>query len=97
PFITYAEDDAPTFDVTASNAQDSIFGGVGVDIPLRTGGRASVDLTQSWRETANPFVTLPVSYANALRFSLSHPLLRNAGRRVNTHSIRIAQIDEQIS
>lgn len=97
PSFSYSEDDAPTFDVTASNAQDSIFGSLGVEIPLRTGGRARVDLTQSWRETANPFVTLPTSYSNALRFSLSQPLLRNAGRRANTHSIRIAQIDEQIS
>lgn len=98
PTIAVREDDSPTLDVTAPNQRDSLFFGAGVDIPLRTGGRVSVDMTEYVQEiNNNPFVTLPTSYAPGVTFSISHPLLRNAGREVNTHSIRIAAYQEQIS
>lgn len=69
---------------------------VGVNIPLRTGGSARVSLPFSELETNNPFALLNPSYDTALRFSISQPLLRNAGVNVNTHFIRVAQYQEQI-
>ncbi len=97
PNAQFREDDSPTFNTTSTNQQDSVGFGAAVDIPLRTGGRASVDFSQDKRETNNPFVTLNTSYSSAVTFSLSHPLLRNAGHTVNSHSIRIAAQDEQIA
>lgn len=69
----------------------------GVRIPLRTGGTATVGLPVSKSETDNSFSFLNPSYASDLNFSISHPLLRNAGRTVNTTAIRIANYNRQVS
>ena len=97
PRAGYRETDNPTFDTTASNQQDSVFAGAGVDIPLRTGGRVSVDLFESRSETNNPFFTLNTAYNADFTVSVSQPLLRNAGRRVNTYAIRVAAYQDQIT
>jgi len=97
PRAGYRENDDPTFDVTANNQQDSAFIGAGVDIPLRTGGRVSVDLLESRSETSNPFFTLNTAYNSDLTVSISQPLLRNAGRRATTYPIRIAAYQDQIT
>ncbi|MBC7772184.1 MAG: TolC family protein [Pyrinomonadaceae bacterium] len=97
PGVRYREDDSPTLNTTSSNQQNSLDFSAGVDIPLRSGGRVSVDFNEGMRETNNPFVTLNSSYTSGLAFSVSQPLLRNAGRRANTHSIRIAANDQQIA
>jgi len=97
PRAGYRENDSPTFDVTASNQQDSVFAGAGVDIPLRTGGRVSVDLLESRSETSNPFFTLNTAYNADLTVSVSQPLLRGAGRRANTYTIRVAAYQDQIT
>lgn len=95
PRAGYVETDSPTLDRTAANQQDSWQGGAGVSVPLRTGGRASVDFTQGFNETDNPFFTLNSSHSNDLTLRLSQPLLRGAGRRANTYSIRIAEFNRQ--
>jgi outer membrane protein len=69
----------------------------GVRIPMRTGGNVTVSLPVSKSETDNQFSTLNPAYTSDLQFSISHDLLRNAGRRVNTASIRIAQYNQQAS
>lgn len=97
PSIGYRENDSPTLDVTATNQQDTVFGGAGVDIPLRSGGRVSVDLFESRSETNNPFYTLNTAYNADFTVSVSQPLLRGAGRRVNTYSIRVASYQDQIT
>ncbi len=83
---------------TLSNAQED-FGSVepGVTIPMRTGGSASVSLPISRVETNNSFSTLNPAYTSDLAFSISHPLLRNAGREVNATPITIASYNHQIS
>lgn len=96
PSIGYAENDAPTLDRTASNQQNTGRAGLGVSVPLRTGGRASIDYTQGFNETDNPFFTLNSSHNNAVELALQQPLLRGAGRRVNTYPIRIAEYNRQI-
>ena len=69
----------------------------GVRIPLRTGGQITFDAPLSRIDTNNQFSTLNPAYDADGRFSISQPLLRNAGRRVNTHAIRVASISQQIS
>ncbi len=70
-------------DVTSANA--------GLEIPLVTGGQFDIDmpllLTQADSEDD--------TYDVAMEFSISHPLLRNAGTQVNTASIRIAGLDRR--
>ena len=68
---------------------------LGVNIPLRTGGTARVNLPFSRTETNNPFSLLNPAHESDLRFSLSQPILRNAGVNTNTHFIRIAEYQEQ--
>lgn len=97
PGVRYREDDSPTLNTTSSNQQNSLDFSAGVDIPLRSGGRVSVDFDEGMRDTNNPFVTLQSSYTSGVSFSVSQPLLRNAGRRANTYSIRIAANQQQIS
>lgn len=70
--------------------------GAGVSIPLRTGGRASVDLTQDYREGNSAFSDTP-AWGSSLAFSITQPLLRGAGREVNVAPITIAAYREQIS
>lgn len=96
PRAGYSETDAPTLDRTATNQQDSWQGGAGVSVPLRQGGRVSVDFTEGFNETNNPFFTLNSSHSNDLTFRLQQNLLRGAGRRVNTYSIRVAEYNRQL-
>ncbi len=97
PFLDYRNTNNPTLDVTAANKQRSTTIGAGVDVPLRSGGRASVNYALSRSETDNPFFTFPESYNSNVEFSLSQPLLRGAGRRASTYSIRIAGLDLSIA
>jgi outer membrane protein TolC len=97
PFVSTAEVSQPTLDTTAANQQKRVAYGGEVDVPLRTGGRASVNFTETRSQTNNPFYAFNTAYDSSLTFSLSQPLLRNAGRRVNTHSIRIAALNRDIS
>lgn len=69
----------------------------GIRIPLRTGGELNVTLPISRFETDNSFSLLNPSYTSDLNFSLSHNLLRGAGRRAATHSIRVAEYNRQVS
>jgi len=69
----------------------------GVSIPMRTGGEVAVNLPVSRTSTNNQFSTLNPAYESDLRFSISHPLLRNAGVRPNTHGIRVARWQAEIS
>ncbi len=69
----------------------------GVTIPLRTGGDFTITTPVSRFETNNAFSTLNPAITADLELSLSHNLLRGAGRRVAVHSIRLAEYDRQIS
>lgn len=97
PFVRHNDSNSPTLDTTAANVQRSTNYGVGVDIPLRSGGRASVDIAANRTVTDNPFFAINDAYSSAATFSISQPLLRDAGRRVNSHSIRIASYNRDIS
>lgn len=96
-FLRYRNLDQPTVDVTSPIQEQGIEAGAGVDIPLRTGGRLSVDYTTDKTDAANSFLLAPTTYGSALTFSISQPLLRGAGRDVATASIKVAAYDEQIA
>lgn len=93
----WQETDSPTASSLVSAQQQFQSIEPGVRIPLRTGGTALVSLPVSRTETDNQFSFLNPSYRSDLDFSISHPLLRNAGREVNTTGIRIASYNRSIS
>lgn len=66
---------------------------MGVKMPMQTGGTLDFNLAdyRTHNLAINPF------YESGFNFSISQPLLKNAGQRVNTHSIRLARYDKQIT
>jgi len=77
----------------------------GVQIPLRTGGTITVDLPVSRSEDRDyhrrasrddPEV-IDALYTGGLSFSISQPLLRDAGVRANTHAIRVSKYERDIT
>jgi outer membrane protein len=70
---------------------------LGVQVPMRTGGTVTFDLADSRTENLNMEAPFNPSFENNASVSVSHPLLRNAGRRVNEYSIRIAAYNRDIS
>jgi outer membrane protein len=87
--------DSPTTVETEGSRSTVDSYNLGVNVPLRTGGSVNVNFPLSDIETNNPFSALNPAYTSDLRFSISQPLLRNAGVNVNTHSIRVAQYQEK--
>lgn len=76
--------------------REKLESGVGLRIPLPTGGR--VGLRQSFEIDDKSAVGVSSTEDRAAtRFSISQPLLRGAGVRVNTASIRIARLDRGTS
>ena len=68
----------------------------GVQVPLQTGGIVKFDLADNRTESNfDPF--FPISYTATSSFSISQPLLQGAGKRANTHSIRIVEYERQIT
>lgn len=67
----------------------------GIKIPLRTGG--TVTLSSPLENKVGRGLFNSDEYRSALTFSISQPLLRNAGRDVNEASIRIAEYSERTS
>lgn len=65
----------------------------GIRIPLRTGG--TVTLSSPLENKVSRGLFDSDEYRSALTFSISQPLLRNAGRDVNEASIRIAEYSER--
>jgi outer membrane protein len=86
--------DKQTVKLTRQNQQyDSIDGEVGIAVPLRTGGVVNISSPFENKDKSNPFGSN--EYRSGLRFSVSQPLLRNAGVAVNEASIEIASYDQQ--
>lgn len=92
----YQKTDSPTS--SELNSAQAEFGSLepGVSIPLLTGGTAGLGFPMTRSDSDNAFNTLNPAYTSDLRFSLSQPLLQNAGRRTATYGIRIASYQSQI-
>lgn len=66
----------------------------GIVIPLRTGGKITLSSPLNYKET-DRFVPSE-QYLGALRFSMSQPLLRDAGIDTNVAGIRIARYEQSM-
>ena len=71
----------------------SIEGDVGIAIPLRTGGTIKIAAPFENFDKTGDFDSN--EYRTGLKFSISQPLLRDAGFDVNEASINIASVNEQ--
>lgn len=87
--------DQPTASTLTAAQSESGFVEPGVTIPTRTGGNVKVTLPMQQYQDNNSFSTLNPSYSSDVQFSISHELLRGAGRRANTASLRIAGYNQQ--
>lgn len=76
---------------------ESVVTNLGVQVPLRTGGNVSFSLADSRTENLTSDGPFNPSYRNQFAISVSQPLLQNAGRWTNTHSIRVAAYNHQIT
>jgi len=95
--LNWSKTDSPTSSTLSGSSTESVTTDFGVRVPLRTGGTLTFDLPFSSFETDNSFSTLNPAYTSDLSVSLSQPLLRGAGVRTNTYSIRIATYQSQMS
>jgi outer membrane protein len=97
--LIYSKTDTPvasTIDIGGSSVEASYID-LGVDIPLRTGGTLSFDMVDRGTNSDSIYSVFNPSYENDFSASISQPLLRNAGIRTNTNSIRVAQYNRSIS
>ena len=85
-----------TLDISGSNL-DYSYSGLGVNVPLRTGGTVTFDIADNRTKTDSIYSIFNPSYNSDMSLSLSQPLLRNAGHRANTYGIRIAEYEKQIT
>ena len=85
-----------TLDIAGSNV-DYSYSGLGVRVPLRTGGTVNFDLADNRSKTDSIWAIFNPSYSSDMSLSLTQPLLRNAGHRANTYGIRIAEYERQIT
>ena len=69
----------------------------GVAIPLATGGEITLGASADQSASGLDFGDPGEDWLSALSFSMSQPLLRGAGVRANTHSIRVADWQGQIA
>jgi outer membrane protein len=86
----------PTRDVAGSSTENYRTN-LGVSIPLRTGGTIDFNLNDNQTETNSFFATFNPYYDPDFSASISQPFLRDAGNRANTHAIRIAEYNRQIT
>jgi len=104
--LTYSDIDTPSVVVQQAQKYKNETADLGVQVPLQTGGTVSFDLADTRTET--PFTVQDpitgriisssvVTYTPSATFSISQPLLRGAGKRVNTYSIRILEYQRQIT
>jgi outer membrane protein len=92
----YSKTDSPTYTALEGSKQDTTYFDLGVNLPLRTGGEIKVDFLDYKRKTNNLFSFLNPSNTSQFTASISQPLLRGAGKRVNTYAIRAAEYNRQI-
>ncbi|CAE7262729.1 tolC [Symbiodinium necroappetens] len=92
----FTNTDQPTATTLSGNQVEFQGADLGLRIPLRTGGVVDVSIPFSRTETDNIF-TNPTSTETDVSVSIVQPLLRNAGRRTNTHALRIQSLEAQIT
>ena len=97
--LIFSKTDTPSateLDVISGSQVDYFRTGLGVQVPLRTGGTVTFDLADNRIKTDAPATFNPF-FTSDLSVSIIQPLLRGAGNRANTHAIRIAEYERQIT
>ncbi|MBN2420438.1 MAG: TolC family protein [Deltaproteobacteria bacterium] len=94
--IEYNNTDMPQASLLDGTGINQHIADIGVDIPLRTGGSLRFNIIDSRKKESSVWSLLNPSYYSSPRISISQPLLRNAGKNVNTYRIRMAQYNSQI-
>ncbi|HUS71694.1 MAG TPA: TolC family protein [Sedimentisphaerales bacterium] len=98
---SYTKTDTPVSTILAGSQVDYASTNLGVQVPLRTGGTLTFDIADRRVRTNAEFSAfseaLNPEYSSDFSISISQPLLRNAGNRTNTHAIRIAEYERQIT
>jgi len=84
-------------DLAEGNAIASDSGDMGVRFPLATGGEMTVGGLFNRTDPTVPGINNSDVWQGGMQFSISQPLLRNAGIETNTASIRIARLQSQIA
>jgi len=97
--LSYSKTDTPTSTQLTGSQVDSSNVNLGVEVPSRTGGTVTFNMTdrRAKQNAEYAYSTFNPSYSSDLSVSISQPLLKNAGKRTNTHAIRIARYDQQIT
>jgi outer membrane protein len=98
--VNYMKTDTPTasfLDEISGSQRDYFGSNLGVQVPLRTGGTVEFNLTGNRTKTGSAYSVFDPYYEADTSVSISHPLLRNAGKRANTYAIRIAEYERQIT
>jgi outer membrane protein TolC len=104
--LTYANIDQPSVIVEQAQQYKSQTADLGVQVPLQTGGTVKFDLADNRTNiTGNIFDQngrsvgkySSITYTPMTTFSISQPLLRGAGKRVNTYSIRVLEYQRHIT
>jgi outer membrane protein TolC len=93
----FIDADGATALATESNQAKISSVSPGIRVPLRTGGSAEIRAPFTRSRTDNRFALLNPSYTTDLEFSLSHNLLRGAGRKANAYALRVADLGRQQS
>jgi len=95
--FSYSRTETPVSTTLDASKAKLIAADLGVYVPLRTGGSITFDVPFSRSETNNVFATLSPAYTTDFVVSISQPLLRDADLRTNTHAIRLAHYESQIT
>lgn len=94
--IRYDNTDTPTSTTLEGSKVENNNFDFGLDVPLQTGGLLEFNVNDNRNQTNNIFSTLNPAFTTDFVVSFSQPLLRGAGTRANTHSIRVAEYEKQI-
>ncbi len=94
--VNFTKTDSPTASRLISSKNEFTDINTGVEMPLQTGGTLQFTLKDNRTKSNSEFQFLNPIFENDFEVSISQPLLKNAGRRVSMHSIRIARYDKQI-
>jgi outer membrane protein len=84
------------FPAIAASKSETSFADLGVRLPLHTGGSVTFDLADTRIKDLDGGPLFNPSYRNQFSVSISQPLLRNAGKWANMHSIRVAGYSRQM-
>jgi outer membrane protein len=97
--LNYSKINQPSVIIEQAQQYETQTADLGVQIPLETGANVKFDLADTRTKIGgNAFdANSIINYTPTATFSISQPLLRGAGKRVNTYSIRVLEYQRQIT